>query len=265
MVASFKEEKKAIDALHKLNELESLGDISLYDKIMVRKKKNGEYETLKEGSSEGWRAFGGMAIGGLLGSLGGPLGFVIGLYAGTAIGTIAEINHYEFAGDFIKKIETKMAAGTVSIIAEIEEEDNDFVDIYLKPFGAVILKSNIDFDYDNYMNEEIEEIEDEIAEQRVGLKKSMDKEKDKIEKKITALKSKRKLKMMEFDTEAKKAVKNVKDKTASGIAKVKAEGKTISKHITDAIHDGKADRIKRSIARHEAKLTSLHHELEVLV
>ena len=32
MVASFKDEKKAMDAFKKLNELESLGDISLYNR-----------------------------------------------------------------------------------------------------------------------------------------------------------------------------------------------------------------------------------------
>ncbi len=43
IVASFKDEKKAMDAFKKLSELESLGDISLYDKIIVWKLKNGDY------------------------------------------------------------------------------------------------------------------------------------------------------------------------------------------------------------------------------
>lgn len=262
MVASFKDEANAINALHKLNELESFGDIALYDKIMVRKIKNGEYETLKQDSSEGWRTLGGMATGGLLGALGGPLGFIIGLYAGTAIGAIAEMNHYDFAEDFIKKIENKMAAGTVSIIAEIDEDDNDFIDINLKPFRAVILKSNIDFAYDNYMNEQIEEIEEDISEQRAGLKKSVGKEKEKIEKAIAALKEKRKAKMAEFDAKAKKSATTIKTKTGAAVDKVKTGVKKVTDNISESIKENKADRIKSRIVRHETKLTNLKKELK---
>jgi len=264
IVASFKDEKKAMDAFKKLSELESLGDISLYDKIIVRKLKNGDYETLKGDSSEGWRALGGMAVGGLLGAIGGPIGFIIGLYAGTAIGAMSEINHYDFANDFIEKVEKRVVAGTVSIIAEMDEEDKDFIDLSLKPFGAVIWKSNVDYAYDDYMHEQLDEVEDEIAEQRAGLKKSIGKEKEKIQKKIMALKERRKEKIAAFDAELKKAAIDIKDTTVSGIAKVKKEAKIIDKQVEDKIVDAKSTRIKRSIARHEAKLKSLQHDLEVL-
>jgi hypothetical protein len=205
-----------------------------------------------------------MAVGGLLGAIGGPIGFIIGLYAGTAIGAISEINHYDFANDFIEKVEKRVAAGTVSIIAEIDEEDKDFIDQSLKPLGAVIWKSNVDYAYDDYMLEQLDEVEDEIAEQRAGLKKSIGKEKEKIQKKIIALKERRKEKIAAFDAELKKAAIDIKDTTESGIAKVKKEAKIIDKQVEDKIVDAKSTRIKRSIARHEAKLKSLQHDLEVL-
>jgi uncharacterized membrane protein len=204
IVASFKDEANAMNAMHKLNTLESFGDISIYEKTMVRKTKNGDYEILKGDGNDGWRALGGMIVGGLVGAIGGPIGLLLGLYAGVAIGGFAEINHYDMEDDFIKKIETKMAVGTVSIFAEIDEEDNDFIDIALKPFEAVIIKSNIDFAYDDYMNEQIEEYEDEISEQRVAFKKAAINDKEKIQKKIAELKAKRKMKMAEFDAVVKK-------------------------------------------------------------
>jgi len=253
-----------MEAFKKLSELEALGDISLYDKIIIRKMKNGDYETLKGDSSEGWRALGGMAIGGLLGAIGGPIGFVIGLYAGTAIGAISEVNHFDFAADFIEKLEKRVTTGAVSIIAEIDEEDNDFVDLSLKPFSAVIWKSDVDYAYDDYMNEQMDEVEDEIAEQRAGLKKSMGKEKTKIEKKIKALKEKRIAMMATFDVELKKAANDVKHKTVSGLGKAKREVKKIGKKAGDVIGDLKTNRIKRSIIRHKAKLKSLQHDLEIL-
>ena len=198
IVVSFTDETKAIDALHKLSELDSFGDISIYEKIMVRKKTNGECEVLKEDSFEGWRTLTGMGIGSLLGILGGPVGFVIGLYTGTAIGAIADLGHYDFADDFIAKTKNKLAPGTVSIIAEIDEDSDAFVDASLKPFGAVITRSDVDFEFDNYVNEQIDKIEDDIAEERAALKKAIGNDKTKIQNKIAELKEKRKATIAEF-------------------------------------------------------------------
>src|SRR6476646_7352985 len=103
IVVSFPEETKAMEALQKLNELESLGDITVYENVLVRKKNNGELEVLNENKDEGWRMLTGMGIGSLLGMLGGPVGFVFGLYTGTAVGAVAEMDHYDFADDFIDK------------------------------------------------------------------------------------------------------------------------------------------------------------------
>jgi len=78
------------------------------------------------------------------------------------------------------------------------------------------------------------------------------------------LKERRKEKIAAFDAELKKAAVDIKDTTVSGIAKVKKEAKIIDKQVEDKIVDAKSTRIKRSIARHEAKLKSLQHDLEVL-
>ena len=77
------------------------------------------------------------------------------------------------------------------------------------------------------------------------------------------LKERRKEKIAAFDAELKKAAIDIKDTTVSGIAKVKKEAKIIDKQVEDKIVDAKSTRIKRSIARHEAKLKSLQHDLEV--
>jgi len=264
IVASFKEEAKAIDALHKLNELELVGDISIYEQIMIRKKANGEIETLKRDDSEGWRTFTGAAIGSMLGLLGGPVGFVIGLYTGTAIGAIAELDHFDFAEDFMAKIEKKIPVGNTSIIAEIEEESKAFVDTELKPFGAVITRSSVEYDYDNYVNEQLDAIEDDIAEDRAALKKAAGNEKKKIQKKIAELKEKRKAIIAEFVAKRKKAEKNIKDKTTASVAKVKEDLIAAGSNITREVKKEKIDRIKRKIGRHEDALNALNMQLDEL-
>jgi len=264
IVASFKEESKAIAALHKLNELDSFGDITIYDHIMVRKKGDGKLEILKQDDSEGWRTFTGMGVGSLLGLLGGPVGFVIGLYTGAAMGALADLNHYDFAEDFIAKVEKKITVGTVTIIAEIEEDSEVFVDTYLKPFGAVIWRSDVDVEFDKQMDEEMDEIEADIAEQRAALKKAAKNEKKKIETKIADLKEKRRARIAEFVTKRKQVEKNIKTTVASSIETFKSDVRAVRSDIRNDIKTEKIERIERRIGRHEDVLNALNRQLKEL-
>jgi len=253
IVASFKEEANAIEAMHKLNELDSFGDITIYEQIMVRKMAYGKTEILKQDDTIGWRTFTGMGVGSLLGLLGGPVGFVIGLYSGTAIGAIADASHYDFAEDFIYKVERKIEAGTVSIIAEIEEDNEVFVDNILKPFGAVLIRSDVDLEFDKHVDEQIDEIEADIAEQNAEMKKAVGNEKKKFQVKIADLKEKRRARIAEFAAKNKQVKENFKTKVESGVAKVKADVKY-----------EKINRIKRRIGRHKDTLSELNMQLKEL-
>ena len=262
IVVSFTEEAKAISALHKLIELESFGDISMYERIMVRKKANGELETLKEDSSGGWRALTGMAIGGLIGMLAGPVGLVVGLFTGTVIGGVSDAGHYDFEGDFAKKIEANMPVGTVLIIAEIDEDGVGFIDSSLKPFDATIIRSDVDFEFDQYVDDQIEEIDEDIAGERAKLKKAIGKDKEKIEKKIADLKANRKSKITEFEAKSKKSIQAIKDKAESEIQSVKNGLHNAVDQINESVDENRENRIKHRIASHEAKLKSLNTELK---
>ena len=264
-VVSFTDEAKATAALHKLDELDSFGDISIYEMIIVRKKTYGEYEILKAGSFEGWKSLTGVGFGNLLDLLGGPVGFVIGLYTGTAIGAIADLGHYDFADDFIANTKTKLAPGTVSIIAEIDEDSEDFVDTSLKPFAAVITRSDIDFEFDNYVNEQIDKIGDDVAEQRAALKKAMGDNKRKIQDKIAELKQKRKATIAEFLVTAHAAENKMKNKTTAALAKVKSNAKELVANTSNEVNEEKAAWIKRKIARHEDRLKNLNKQLKELI
>lgn len=261
IVVSFTDEAKAIEAMHKLTELDSYGDISIYEKIMIRKNANGESEVLKEDSFEGWRTLTGMSIGGMLGLLGGPVGFVIGLYSGTAIGAIGDLNHYDFADDFITRTEDKLKPGTVSIIAEIDEDSSAFIDISLKPYDAVISRTDVDFEFDNYVNQEIDEIEDEIAEERAALKKAIGDDKIEIQNKIAALKEKRKATIAKFEANAQATGKSISDKTTGAFGKVKSNVTEFTNSISNELNDEKAARIKSKMAKHENKLKELKKKL----
>lgn len=242
IVASFKDEKKAIEAKHKLTELDSLGDISIYGNALVRAGEDGKYEILQENNTEGWRTLTGMALGSLLGALGGPVGFVVGLATGTTIGLISDVGRQSFNESFVNKVENRMPSGSVSIIAEIDEDSDIFVDNALKPFGAEIKRSDIDFEFDDYVMDQIDEIDKNLSEEREKMKKAVGREKEKIAKNVAEL----------------------KDKRNKLIANARKDAKNFSDQISDAVSKSRAGFIKKRIARHEEKLRKLNEELHGL-
>ncbi len=242
IVASFKDENNAIEAMHKLTELENYGDISIYGNAMVRSREDGNHEILQENNSEGWRTLAGMGIGSLIGMFGGPVGLVVGLTTGSAIGMIADVGRQSFNESFVKKIEDRMPPNSVSIIAEIDEDSEVFIDNALKPFGAEIYRSDIDYEFDNYVMDRIDDIDKDITETREKLKTSVGKEKEKLSKKIKELKDKRNA----FIENARNDAKKLNDKIKGDIRKRRIE-----------IVDNK-------IYRYEQKLQSLVDELKAL-
>ena len=256
MVVSFKDEKVASAAMQKLNDLDALGDISIYEKVMVRKKGNGEFEMLGSDSTEGWKTLAGMAIGGVLGLLGGPVGFIIGVFGGAAIGAAAEISHYDFDAGFITNLEKTMATGVISIIAEIDEDNGVFVDSSLKIFGANIMRTPVDVELDNYVSEQMEELQEDIAAARKDLKQSSGKEKEKISQKIVELKDKRKEKIIELDAKAKKM------DTAVAAGRLTTSAKEFANNADHSLNKEKATLIRHRIERHENKLRHLKAALK---
>jgi uncharacterized membrane protein len=239
IVASFDKDTKAIEAMHKLSELDNYGDISIYGKTIVRAKEGGKYEILSEDTPNGWRTLTGMGAGTLFGMLGGPVGLVVGLFTGTTIGIVSDVARESFDEGFINKVEKRMAPGTVSIIAEIDEDSDVFVNNALLPLGAEIKRSNVDFEFDDYMMDKFDAIDKELTEAKEKLKNSIGREKEKIANKIEDLKEKRNQLVATFRND----IKNFNEQISSGIAQKKAEV------------------IKNRISRYEAKLQKLHEEL----
>ena len=239
IVASFDKETKAIEAMHKLTELESYGDISIYGKALVRTQNDGKYEILESNTPNGWRTLTGTVVGSLVGAIGGPVGFVIGLCTGTTIGLVTDVGRQNFDESFVKKVQNRMPARTVSIIAEIDEESEVFVNNALMPYGAEISRSDVDFEFDNYVMNKIEVIDKNLSDAREKLKNAAGKEREKLTNKISELKDTRN----EIIANARKDVKNFKNQ------------------IYDAVAKSRSGFIKNRIARHEAKLKELKEEL----
>jgi len=244
IVASFNDEAKAIEASHKLTELESYGDITIYERLIVKKNAEGKTEVLQEAeTSEGLRTLSGMAIGSLIGALAGPVGLLAGMFTGTVTGALADADRDDFADDFGLKVTSELQQGSAAIIAEVNEDSDDFIDDSLKPLGATIKRTDVDYAYDKYADEQVEAFDKEIDDEREKMRTATAAEKTKLNNKISELKEKRKNKLAELKEKSQQA---------------KADRK-------DSSRDRRAARINHIIEQHQIKIDALKqklHEIE---
>ncbi len=240
IVITFSNESKAIDGSHKLSELESFGDISIFEKAMVKKDAEGNFTVLESDTTDGLRTLSGMAIGTMLGALGGPVGLLVGMLGGTMTGALLDADHFDFSEDFGAKVKARLQPGTVALIAEISEEGPSIVDTALAPLAATISRSDVDYEYDEFVDDQIEEIDDEISAARAEFKSAVAGDKAKIQKKIDKLKEKR-----------RKRIGDLKTKIKSGI-----EGRKAAR-----VEDKKA-RIADRIRRHKETISALENRLK---
>ena len=203
IVLSFPDEAKAIQASHKLTELESFGDISIFEKAIIKKGTNGEYTSLQSESTDGLRLVSGMALGTLIGVIGGPVGMVIGMLTGTAIGAVAETDYVDFSEEFVNKVSDRLKVGDVAILAEVSEDSPAFVDGVVTQLGGNIFRSNVDNVYDDYEDDQVKEFDKEIAEDRKQFKAAVRDDKDRIKKRIEQLKEKRRQRIAALKEKAK--------------------------------------------------------------
>jgi len=230
IIASFNEEAEAIEASHKLNELETIGDITIYALALVKKPAQGDVVVLQaDDSTEGLRTLSGAAIGAL-----------IGMLTGTMAGEVAEDDHYGFTQEFLAKATSQLQPGSTAIIAEIDEDNDIFVDSSLTPLGATLIRTDVDYEYDEQADEEMEEFDEDIADERAKIKSATAEEKSRIQKKIAKLKEKRKDRIAELKEKVKEAASEVKT----------------------SVKDRKISKIRSNIEKHQKKIAALESKLQ---
>jgi len=203
IVMSFTDEAKAIQASHKLIELESYGDISIFEKVIIKKGANGEYTYLQTETSDGLRMVSGMAFGTLLGAIGGPVGMLVGMLSGTVIGAVAETDYIDFSEDVVRKVTDRLKVGDVAILAEISEDGPAFVDGAVTSLGGNIFRANVDDVYSDYEDQQVKQFDKEIAEERKQFKAARNEDKARIKKRIEQLKEKRSQRIAALKEKAK--------------------------------------------------------------
>ncbi len=240
IVISFKSEAQAFEASHKLVELESSGNITVYEKAIVKKDSKGRAVALQSETPDGLLTLSGMALGTLVGAFAGPVGLLVGMAAGTSTGAVLESGHFNFSRALESKVMGLMQEGTVAIIAEIYEDDPAFIDVAFNSLGATVFRSNVDYVHDEYAKNQVEKIGEKIAAERARIKSAAASEKSKIQQKITQLKEKRRQRIVDL-----------KGKQKTVIAKIKL-----------SMEEEKKSRLKNRINKHQTKIAVLEEKLK---
>lgn len=243
IISTYKGEAEALQASQKLNELETIGDITIYERVILKKDPDGQAVVVQADTTEGLTTVSGMAVGALIGALAGPVGLVAGMFTGTLAGGLAESDQYGFAEDFVSGAAGQLQPGMAAVIAEVEESDPVFINSSLAPLGGTLKRSDVDYEYNKHSDEEIDELDEEIAAARAKLKSAVDNDKAKFRKKIDKLKEERKEKIEEFKEKVKDTEAGIK---ASAIER-------------------KVGKIRNKIEKHQKKIADLEKELQAVI
>ncbi len=187
MVAFFSSELKAVQAVRKLCDLESYGIITVYDMLMIHKKTGGGYEIIEEDFTVDYTVMEGMLERGLLGVLTGPVGFIAGVFGRTAAAAVQAVNHFNFAGNFITEVVEKMGTDTVSVIVETGALTEEFMDVYVRSFDAIVVKTVVDIPACKHFSNEMQANQQAIEAGAMELRKG--KNRQVIQAQLTKLKA----------------------------------------------------------------------------
>jgi len=258
LVATFNDDRTAIDAMHKLNKLNWQEDIEVFNYVLLKRKSDGTFEYLKdERDPDGWATLGGMLLGSLVGLVGGPVGVVAGFLGGLTLGAATDAFRYSFDYDFMENFKQGLPAGTTTLIAEVTEPSSVFVNDAIAPYGAKIWRSNIYTEQDKYFQTQVDALDAEIADAERELKASAAEDKAAIEAKLNDLRVRRDARIAE-----------IKADMQDDIDSFKADIDRLQKKIQSKVDEARQNRLEYKLARnqeriekYEAQVTKLNAEL----
>jgi uncharacterized membrane protein len=240
VVSTFQDAVNASEGLKKLQELDQIGDIIIYNVVMIRKTAENQFDLLfQDGADlEGKPALG--ALGGAaIGAIGGPIGMAIGMLTGTIIGSADADDAEAFSADFLAKVNGNLTIGAFAILLDVEEDNEQLINSYMETCHGVTVHSDIADQYDRFDNEQRKELNEEIDEEEKALQTALDKDKDALKAKIKKLKAEREEKIGKIKSRAAARKQHIAEKIKVLDGKLKAAGEKQREKIKaqrDKIH-----------------------------
>ncbi len=191
IAVTFTEEANAYEALSRLKDLDSRGDIDVHGAAVVARQEDGkivEKDQFGENNYEG--TAGGGLIGLLIGVLGGPLGVLVGGATGVLVGSLFDSDDDDETDSVLGEISNAIRVGPPGLLADVSEPAPEAVDAVMAHLNGTVLRHSFG------------DVETEIAEaedaQRAAKKKARKelrearhkKQQSDVDAKIADLKSK---------------------------------------------------------------------------
>ena len=225
VVSTFQDAENASEGLKKLQELDEIGDIIIYNAVMIRKTAENQFDLLfQDGADNTGRPALGAIGGAVIGAIGGPIGMAIGMLTGTIIGSADEDDAEAFSDAFLATVNGNLTIGTFAILLDVEEDDEQMINSYMEACHGVTVHSDIADQYDRFDNEQWKELNEEIDEEEKALQAALDKDKEALKAKIRKLKAERDEKIGKIKSRAAARKQYIGEKIKVLDGKLKAAG-----------------------------------------
>jgi uncharacterized membrane protein len=155
LVVVFDNQEKALEAARALEILNEESVIALDAEAVVTKDLSGATTIVTSHHLDPEGTMGGTAVGSLIGMLGGPVGLAVGTAAGFAVGAATDFVRARVDRDFVHDVARTLQPGKVALVAEIDEEDTEFVDARMQPLGGTVLRRDLSNVADTAYEEEV--------------------------------------------------------------------------------------------------------------
>lgn len=254
IVATFLDDKTAIDGAHRLNELDLRGDIVVYNSVLIRRNRNGTFDYLKDDRDlSGWNAMSGMLIGTVIGVIGGPVGALAGMFAGLTVGGFADIAQYSFDYEFLETFKKGLPIGTTSLVAQVSEPNVIFINNALDPLTPIIYRSNVYAEQDRFVSKQIDMLDAGIEEAEAELRHAAADKKADIQAKIAVRRARRDAKVAE-----------IKADFHEDVEATKADIERVKRTLQGKVDDVRRRVLERRLAHNEAKAAKYEAEAQKL-
>jgi uncharacterized membrane protein len=235
IVIRFPDGGRAKEALNKLQELDQLGDIAMYNYALIRKSNGKDFEIVQHDGSDldGLPAAGAIS-GSLVGLIGGPIGMAIGMLTGVLVGSAGEADDLDFTDEVLEKVKGNLVDGEYAIVLDVEEDNDYFINSYMDPFQGILSRTDIAGQFDKYDQEQWDELNNELDDAEKSLKTAVEKDKASIQVKIDKLKKERSEKLEKLKARSAKRKKVLDDKIKVLDEKIKKSGENAQASIKES-------------------------------
>ncbi|HSZ35442.1 MAG TPA: hypothetical protein VK772_19155, partial [Puia sp.] len=222
IIISFPDAKNASGALGKLQDLDLLGDINIYNYALIRKTGDNQFDLIQhEGPDTDALPAIGVIGGSMIGLIGGPIGVGMGMLTGALVGSADEEDNLAFSDEVLEKAKDKLLPGEFAIVLDVEEDNDFFINSYIDPFHGLIARTDITSQYEEYDDQKWDELNKEIDAGEKSLKTAVNEDKTAIKAKIDKLKKERDERFQKMKSRSAKRKKVLEDKIKTFDEKIK--------------------------------------------